>query len=120
MCAWSNSTEFIGWVRCVNPPSNNAETVIIRMIDRTRLMASTRDGGFSTHSTTDSLTLTDSLSGFGINGTLGAVGAIGVNKSINSTFSKLPAYEYGGVLPVSAGVNLGYQFKVYDPNRKNK
>ena len=77
-------------------------------------------GAIPNHELPDSLTLTDSLSGFGINGTLGAVGAIGVNKSINSTFSKLPAYEYGGVLPVSAGVNLGYQFIVYDPNRKNK
>jgi hypothetical protein len=75
-------------------------------------------GPIPNHELPDYLTLSDSLSGVGINATLGAVGAIGVNKSIDSQYSKRAAYEYGSVLPASAGISIGYQFIIYDPNRK--
>jgi RHS repeat-associated protein len=41
----------VGWVRIVNPPSNNAEMVKRRMLDHTELMASTRDVVLSSHPT---------------------------------------------------------------------
>jgi hypothetical protein len=41
------------WVRGANPLSNNAEAMNAEILDPIGLVASTRDGGFSTHPTAD-------------------------------------------------------------------